>query len=381
MFFESRLRGALAPPTSYQITWADDGPAWLGVPLLMRTGGKFEASPDQRLARLFMASASNAAGLQVIAKALSDGDTARAMIATLHLQFPPSLDDAAGGGDAKRRKLAAYNPQEPRDWRGRGAVGSVGSPTTAPAPRQIDEGDDEPPEAVPEFGHNGPPSEPDAPAEDPALPRERVNEGWDVPGQVRHGVYYPPTRLPLLRNGQPWPQPTVNMVRAVLQKQPGRAVPYMRLFVPRDLKGPMIIGSDARTDYEQPPGYDKVMLFGTPQETNRNGRRTNHAVDSIEEALSMAESNRFSRIYFNRSFTTVTGRAWQSLIRPDVVGVERPDVDLLPVLQPYETYSPRQIPEERKNEMPLIPRIHDLYGRTYKLSLPRGDILIRCVKE
>jgi len=59
--------------------------------------------------------------LNVVAKALNDGDMALAQIATLQLGLPALADGAAVNRMAAADRLLKYNfnPDEPRDWHGR----------------------------------------------------------------------------------------------------------------------------------------------------------------------------------------------------------------------------------------------------------------------
>ena len=139
----------------------------------------------------------------------------------------------------------------------------------------------------------------------------------------------------------------------------------MVVFVPADGIGPLLVGSTATLDYAQPHGYDSVIFRGTPQATYSRGVETGHAYDSIHEALRLAATNQFSDIYFNRSFSTITDRMVQSLIRPDVVAVARPPFSDPFRLRPYEVYSKGQSSKKRQKDMPAVPGIAPLDGRPY----------------
>lgn len=143
----------------------------------------------------------------------------------------------------------------------------------------------------------------------------------------------------------------------------------MKIYVPSDKVGPILVGSNEREDFEQPPGYDVVYLRGAPQITYSSGAETAHARESAVEALRLASSNEFSDIYFNRSFSTINDRMFQSLRRPDVVGVARPTLDGAPEYQPYEILSPRQTHEEREDVMPRVSGVRRLQSRHYRMLL------------
>jgi hypothetical protein len=83
----------------------------------------------------------------------------------------------------------------------------------------------------------------------------------------------------------------------------------------------------------------------------------------VVEGLRLAESNEFSEVYFNRSFTTVTSRMFESLIRPDVVAVARPELDLGYRYQPFEILSGRQTHEDQQERMPNVPGIREIFSK------------------
>ena len=89
----------------------------------------------------------------------------------------------------------------------------------------------------------------------------------------------------------------------------------------------------------------------------------------VNEGLRLAGSNEFSDIYFNRSFSTINDLMFESLIRPDVVGVARPTLDSRVEYQPFEILSPRQTHEEREEVMPRVGGVRPLQSRSYKLLL------------
>jgi hypothetical protein len=112
-----------------------------GVPLLQKTALGFEP----RSAREIEALAKSAyganveparwlPGLGVVAKALNRGDLGRAMIAALQLR----LTELDWGGAIRVAHtddaLAKYDPNEPRDWRGRWTTGGGAAGSAAPKP-------------------------------------------------------------------------------------------------------------------------------------------------------------------------------------------------------------------------------------------------------
>jgi hypothetical protein len=333
-----------------------------------------------------------------IAGALNRGDLGRAMIAAVQLRLP-ELNWAGAVGIARADEaLTKYDPDEPRDERGRwtagagsGASGPAAANTSAPAvnvrpsrrsnfgspgsntswgrpaPRDggrfIPVADEEPNLGI---GGNGPP--PDAeliPEPEPNPRTSQVPPSWDIPSQTMGGAYDPATRAPLLPDGSPWPIATHDFILSVLARQPG-TTPSMVLFVPSDGVGPVLVGSTATADYRKPDGYGAVTLKGTPQVTYSGGIETAHAWDSVMEALRLARTNEFSIIYFNRSIFVATEETVVSLIRPDVFAVARPELDLPHIYFPYEVFSPGQNWEDRQDEMPDVPGIAPLRGHHYK---------------
>jgi hypothetical protein len=338
------------------------------------------------------------AGLAVAARALNEGDLGRAMIATLRLRLADLNWNAAVRLAQVDDALAKYDPDEPRDARGRwtrgdgSAEGDVSRPMrsrllvpllpddqakpgsteserswsdeiTFEGRQRLPVQDCEPPG----IGDNMPPPEAEpVPEAEPNLPTLRVPQGWDRPAYTVNGLHYPATRQPLLRDGTPWPTLTPDIVRSLLAPI-GRGIPNLVAFVPRDGIGPILLGSTATSDYEQPSGYDTVTFYGTPQVTYSGGSETGHAEDGINEALDLARSNQFSKFYFNRSFSVITNRMVQSRIRPDVVGVVRPELNLREIYHPYESLSPGQRREYREQDFPKDPSIKPLDARYYKI--------------
>jgi hypothetical protein len=101
-----------------------------GADLLRKTSGGFVPRPLHEIDALLKAaygdwtsSPSLAAGLQLVARALNDGDLGRAMVAAVHLR----LSGVGEGGAERIAKvdvaLAKFDPNEPRDERGRWTTG------------------------------------------------------------------------------------------------------------------------------------------------------------------------------------------------------------------------------------------------------------------
>ena len=412
-------------PGNLGLNCKDTGLSLAGVPLLRMSVGGFAPRPTGEIGVLMKRAYGqdiDATGLiprlGVIADALNRGDVGRAKIAALHLRLAALKWDAAVSIAQADRALTKYDPDEPRDERGRwtsgGGTNSGGSATAnsriRPMPagpigqRQGGSAPSRPalPEAISTRESSDAPGFDDAGGsgrpyggqllfpwrmdqtwalaatlgrrrEAELIPEVetgpgralRVPEGWDTPGQVIDGLDYPPTRNPTLPDGTPWPRATPELIQAVLAPQRGTP-PSMVVFVPLDGVGPVLVGSTATFDSETPKGYDSVKLIGTPQVTKSRRQETGHAKDSINEALRLAASNEFSMIYFNRSFSHITGRAYESLIRPDVVGVARPFLDLPYQYSPYESLSPGQKLPNRQAEMPPIPGIKPVRGEYYK---------------
>lgn len=301
---------------------------------------------------------------------------------------------SAGFGSG--RPSGGYNPDEPRDSHGRWTTGGgpqsgllSGQPIndnwTAPTPgllgrigpnpngqrraaarlyggRIIRIQDDVGPEDELErgIGDNQPPGgEPQPSARTPRAP-----QGWDTPGETVGGLYYPPGRSPVLRDGSPWPIATHDQIKSLLAAKRG-STPSIVVFVPQDGVGPLLLGSTATADFEEPGGYDSVTLRGAPQVTYSRGVETKHAYDSIDEALRLAATNQFSDIFFNRSFAVLSNRIVQSPVRPDVVAIARVSFRSPFQFHPYEVLSRGQHGNIREQEMPKAPDVARLRWKDY----------------
>jgi hypothetical protein len=120
----------------------------------------------------------------------------------------------------------------------------------------------------------------------------------------------------------------------------------------------VLAGSNRSENFRQPSGYDAVELIGTPQETKEG-----HPEDGIVAALEMAWTHRYSAIFFNRSYTTITQGLVQSLRRSDVVGVAREGFNSPFGYFPHESLSNGQTREDRQMELPNYPTIAPFTSR------------------
>jgi hypothetical protein len=365
-----------------------------GAPLLRKSAVGLEPRPAAEIAALMRAAYGGGAdaaavsrGLVVIAEALNRGDLGRAMIAAVRLRLPDLGWREAARLAAAEDALVKYNPDEPRDWRGRWTTGDAGAPTPSVTPKRIPTPGAEPASRpvrligarlIPVgggpgsgMGDNEPPPEAVlVPEREPDIAAPVVPPGWDRPGQTIDGLYYPPSRHPVLPDGTPWPVADIDHVLSVLANQPGR-MPTMVLYVPIDGRGPLLVGSTAKIDYPLPEGYDTVTFKGRPQVTRLGGVPTGHARDGVKEALRLAASNAFSTIYFNRSFSTITNGMVFSRLRPDVVALTRPTSNLPYRHYPYESLSEGQELPDRQKEMPEVPGIAPVDGAKYDKILYR----------
>lgn len=394
--------------------------ALAGVPLMSKTAGGLTPRPEHELAALMLAAYGDVGdvdrltrGLRGAADALNRGDVALAMTSALHLRLPDLGEEPAARLAVVDDFLAKYDPNEPRDWRGRWTTGGAGSdgpgakPETKPAarsrpasptPRKTDrapnaqteapvshwDGISRPTgghlyltqadgEADDDYGRNEPPEPPPEgtiePEPEPSLRVPRLPPGFDI---SQAGLTYP--------DGRFWPAATTEKVILILRAQKGGSgKPKMWLFVPTNGKGPILIGSTPKADYVLPPDYEEVELIGDPQPTKRNGEPTNHDVDTVNAALSYAITNRYSQLYFNSAITTSTTGAVRSALRPDLMGVVRPQLPLSYRFQPYESYSPGQKPADRQQQLQLHPDIAPVEGQHYKFLRLLWNKLVRAV--
>lgn len=148
-------------------------------------------------------------------------------------------------------------------------------------------------------------------------------------------------------------------------------MPFVKLYVPLDGKGPVLMGSTDKEEFDQPPGYATVYLRGVPQRTMSGGVETAHALRSVDAALRFAETNEYSDIFFNRSFSTISNGRYEAPYRADVVGLRRPTLDPAGEYDVYEVLSPRQSGPAREQLLrPAVPGgIRNFQGEAYKLLL------------
>jgi len=386
---------------SLGLSCVESGVSLAGAPLLRKTVLGFASRPKAEIGALTKAAYGDAFGdvdlsprLAVVADALNKGDLGRARIAALQMRLPELSWNRAILVARAEERLAKYDPNEPRDWRGRWTTANGGPPAnltpatvrpqspstperrgstalTAPDPIISESGlthlyggrlihtdwpENEPVESVP------------VPEAEPDLPGVRVPEGWDTPGVTIDGLYYPPTRNPTLADGSPWPRATRDAIKKALAPNGGRKPPEVVLYIPIDGIGPPLMGETEDIDFEEPRGYSSVRFIGTPQRTYSRGEETGHAADSIREAIRLAETNQFSEVYFNRALITSTRGALQDLIRPDVFAIVRPEIKIGYIYHPYETLSPGQSVDDREPDYPSHPGMHALEGRRYKFA-------------
>jgi hypothetical protein len=109
------------------------------VPLLRRTDAGFEPRPSYEIEALIAKAYRGAedgarlsSGLRCIADCLNKGELARAMIAAVFLRLPDLDPDGAEGIAKVDALLQKYDPNEPRDRRGRWTTGAAGAAAQTP---------------------------------------------------------------------------------------------------------------------------------------------------------------------------------------------------------------------------------------------------------
>lgn len=109
---------------------AEDGVFLAGVALLRKGETAWIVRPTSEIEILLKAAYDRPVdparvrfGLQAAAKALNEGDLGRAMVASLQLRLPDVQSKCAERLAQVDGVLAKYDPQEPRDWRGRWTTG------------------------------------------------------------------------------------------------------------------------------------------------------------------------------------------------------------------------------------------------------------------
>jgi len=116
-----------------------EGLTLAGVPLLRITPAGFSPRPASEIGALMKGAygldidpAKLVPGLDVVAEALNRGDLGRAMIAAVHLRLPPPSEGGARRVASVADVLAKYDPNEPRDARGRWTTGGASGPDDSP---------------------------------------------------------------------------------------------------------------------------------------------------------------------------------------------------------------------------------------------------------
>lgn len=119
------------------------GVSLAGVPLLRKTLTGLTPRPTDEIDALMKEAygwrvdpADVSPGLQVIAEALNRGDLGRAMIAAVHLKLPELNWQGASRIAKAHNSLAKYDPDEPRDARGRWTASGDSGPSR-PSPTRI----------------------------------------------------------------------------------------------------------------------------------------------------------------------------------------------------------------------------------------------------
>ena len=120
-----------------------EGLSLAGAPLLRKTAAGLAPRPIEEIDALLKAAYGQdadpvglAPGLDVVAKALNQGDLGRAMVAALHLRLPDIGPDDAERIAKADDALAKYDPGEPRDQRGRWTTGGAARSADPPAQGQ-----------------------------------------------------------------------------------------------------------------------------------------------------------------------------------------------------------------------------------------------------
>jgi hypothetical protein len=113
-------------PNGLGLCCEDTGVSLAGVSLLRKTATGYAPRPAREISTLIKGAYGREtdamcliAGLRVAADALNRGDIGRAMIAAPHLRLPELSVDAAESLIQAEDILAKYDPDEPRDRRGR----------------------------------------------------------------------------------------------------------------------------------------------------------------------------------------------------------------------------------------------------------------------
>ncbi len=118
-----------------------EGLSFAGVPLLQKTEAGFAPRSAPEIASLIKAAYGAdrdptrlVSSLGVIARALNDGDLARAAIAAVLTRTPELSAEAAARLAKADEKLIKYDPDQPRDWHGRWTKGGDAGPASRAKP-------------------------------------------------------------------------------------------------------------------------------------------------------------------------------------------------------------------------------------------------------
>jgi len=119
---------------SLQLNCTSNGAYLAGVPLLQKGIAGLRPRPIHEIAALmngayggYVDSAHLSPGLDVVARALDQGDLGRAMIAAVRLRLPELSGEGALAIARVDAALAKYSPDEPRDEHGRWTADGSGS--------------------------------------------------------------------------------------------------------------------------------------------------------------------------------------------------------------------------------------------------------------
>jgi len=235
-------------PGGLGLNCTDTGLSLAGVPLLRTTPLGFEPRSAAEIGALANRAYGDdidptrlASGLEVVAQALNRGDLGRAMIAAVQLRLP-ELDWGAAVRIAQaEHALAKFDPNEPRDGRGRWTTGAGAAPAPSdPAPQPSR---DEPARDDPRSG--GVQSRPDRQSEPEPAPLREVRPETLTPvaaeeEEPRSFSNRPPGIVDDLREIFPWlPETRADAILAPIDgllglSEPGEAANEAATQIMRD---------------------------------------------------------------------------------------------------------------------------------------------------
>lgn len=276
----------------------DDDGLFLGrVPLLQRDGrGHFEARPVTELQKILHRAygadtnwQSCARSAELVAKALNKGEMARAMMTAvlMRLPEPDDLNDAL--------TKAGFNPDEPRDEKGRWTTDGNGATHDADVPDIT---------ARIQLAQDG---DSDA-SDDPVA--QAATRAAALSAQRNHGS-------------------------GTSRGKPGASVAPTTSWIAR-----------YRNLWEA-----IVAFFGNPQKTTNTATNA-HQLASRVLGRKLSKMPGVRSIYYNRSLSTITNGQIQSGVRPDVAVVTEDDV-----VEPYEILSPGQTAGDMQAKYFRVPPI------------------------